>query len=183
MSLPKRSDVTSNSRRSLVLITILIALGCTTGLLLSDHRAESSSRRLVRVKYHISNSAAELANDLSRSAAYDVATSAQPIPKVLHHVYLDGLDSLHEAEQLAGPYSGQRFPGYNHTVRRSCPLVHNQWEYKFWNNTQAEDLIKASYPWFLDTFRSYETNVQRGAHHCTQSCWSGNETSTLHCTH
>ena len=169
MSLTKRSDIVSISRKLLVLVAILIAISCTAGLLLSDQRAGSSSRKLVHVKFRISNSAATSVDVTSLDAAHESATGASQIPQVLHHVYLDGLDSLVEAEHIAAPYRGQRFPGYNNTVRRSCPLVHSEWEYKFWNNSQAEDLIQASYPWFLDTFQSYETNVQKGANRSNQS--------------
>lgn len=147
------------SAKALLLVTVLLSIAVLTGFLLTDHKIQSSAtgqhlRAKVQIKTNI-----HLPEALHRPAG---DSTGQAIPNVLHHVYLDGLDSLRQAESTAGPQPGARFPGYNRTLRRSCPQVHLDWQYMFWNISQAEELVKTVYPWFLGTFLSYQTNVQRG---------------------
>ena len=84
------------------------------------------------------------------------------IPKILHHVYLDGLNSLKQAESNPGARPGQLFPTYNSSWRQSCREVHQGWQFMFWDLSKAETLLQNFYPWFLPTFRAYSNNVQRG---------------------
>lgn len=39
--------------------------------------------------------------------------------------------------------------------------MHPDWEYKFWTDQTARDLIAKEYPWFLPTFDAYEHPIQR----------------------
>jgi mannosyltransferase OCH1-like enzyme len=94
--------------------------------------------------------------------ASEPSNSAQHIPAILHQVYLDGEDDLLQKESDPSPRPGQRFPGYNRTWRASCRSMHPGWKYMFWNNSAAEQLIQTRYPWFLATFRSYSSTVQKG---------------------
>ena len=178
MSLDQYSEGNRTSRRLLLSITVLLALGCITGFLI-DQQTDSAPGKRVRAKYRVSTGAANAVEEHVRDSSNAAADGVQLIPKVLHHVYLDGLDSLHEAEESAGPHVGQRFPGYNRTIRRSCRRAHPNWQYKFWNLSQAEELIQGSYPWFLDTFRSYETNVQKGINTARAFTLNGSQLSAI----
>lgn len=156
---PLQQLILSHRCTKVVLATTgLLAVACTASLLLTD-RVHSKTPD----SYHFERAFPRFSID---SSATQLDTSKQSIPKVLHHVYLAGLDSLRREEELAGPQPGHAFPGYNSTVRHSCPQVHKDWQYMFWNHSQAEDLIQTSYPWFLDTFRSYSTIVQKGHSQC-----------------
>lgn len=174
MLLAQQCNAKVGPRKALVVVIIIIALGCIVGLLIDHHgQTARGSGKLVRANVRTQMNSFTSVKEHIRTSASEAANNRQLIPKVLHHVYLDGLDSLHDAEQSSGPQVGQRFPSYNRTLRRSCPLVHHEWQYMFWNYSQAEELIKEQYPWFLDTFQTYETNVQKGAHDRSSqiSCW------------
>ncbi len=114
----------------------------------------------------------KFAKRLTGNADFQVVSgpnkSAEHIPSILHQVYLDGEDDLLQKECEASPRPGQRFPGYNGTWRASCGSVHPGWRYMFWNNSAAEKLIHTRYPWFLATFRSYSSTVQKGNVYLTQ---------------
>ena len=142
---------------------LFLFVACVSGVLLFTTHAHRVPHRLVRIVFreNIRNNKQNAAHTFSNAEAVE---SQQQIPKVLHHVYLDGLDNLKQAEIGAVAKPGQRFPGYNSTWRYSCHTVHREWQYMFWNMSQAEHLIRTSYPWFLDTFHSYNNNVQKGSH-------------------
>ncbi len=149
--------------RPFVLLLLVLVIGCTLGLLLTAPKiADSISGKVVRITYRIPGK--QILPDVAQVyQEYDApGGSTRPIPKILHHVYLDGLDSLQQAERGEGAKPGRRFPGYNSTWRHSCHMVHQNWQYMFWNNSQAENLIRTAYPWFLATFQSYNNNVQKG---------------------
>lgn len=149
--------------RPYVRVIVFLFVGCTIGLLLIATKiAESIPGKVVRATYRKSGKhghpeIAQFYEDLNSAAS-----SIQPIPKILHHVYLDGLANLQQAESGEVAKPGQRFPGYNSTWRHSCHIVHPNWQYMFWNNSQAENLIRTAYPWFLATFQSYNNYVQKG---------------------
>ncbi len=152
--------------RPYVRAMVFIVFACTAALLLiSTKVADSISATLVRMRFLAAQDGSP--SDVSRAYPDSDASvsNTQPIPKILHHVYLDGLDRLKRAENNEGAKPGQRFPGYNGTWRHSCHIVHNHWQYMFWNNSQAENLIRTAYPWFLATFQSYNNYVQKGDFH------------------
>lgn len=100
---------------------------------------------LVRVEYRASSGHSKTMKERIRDLAANPTIDVHAIPKALHHVYMGGLDSLHKAEQIARPLVGQKFPGYNCTMRLPCPRIYHEWQYMFWNQSQAEDSIQASY--------------------------------------
>jgi len=162
--------------RPYVRAMVFIVFACTAALLLiSTKVADSISATLVRMRFLAAQDGSH--SDVSRAYPDSDASvsNTQPIPKILHHVYLDGLDRLKRAENNEGAKPGQRFPGYNGTWRQSCHTVHNHWQYMFWNNSQAEHLIRTAYPWFLATFQSYNNYVQKGDFHlphCTSDTYT-----------
>ncbi|DBA84560.1 TPA: hypothetical protein ACH3X2_006144 [Trebouxia sp. C0005] len=142
---------------------VFLVFACTAALLLiSTKVADSILATLVRMRFLATTDGFQ--SGVARAYLNSDASvrKTQPIPKILHHVYLDGLDRLKRAENDKGAKPGQRFPGYNGTWRHSCHIVHNHWQYMFWNNSQAENLIRTAYPWFLATFQSYNNYVQKG---------------------
>ena len=140
---------------------VLIIAACTFGSILIVKQSTPVSQRLVRItaSYHTRVARHHPAYTLP---TLDAVESPQPIPKILHNVYLDGLDNLKLAESAVGAQPGQLFPGYNSSWRQSCHEVHRGWKYMFWDNIRAETLIQTAYPWFLATFQSYKNNVQKG---------------------
>lgn len=154
------------NRPSVRVIIILLVVCTAAVLLISTTIADVFSNKVVRITFRAVSAGTSL--DIARvyQSSEGVDSSPQPIPKILHHVYLDGLDSLQQAENTVGAKPGERFPGYNSTWRHSCHIVHNNWQYMFWNNSQAENLIRTAYPWFLATFLSYDNYVQKG-----NTCW------------
>jgi len=155
---------------------VFLVFACTAALLLiSTQVADSVLATQVRMRFRVATH--DLQSDVARTYPSSDASvrNTQPIPKILHHVYLDGLDRLKRAENNEGAKPGQRFPGYNGTWRQSCHTVHNHWQYMFWNNSQAEHLIRTAYPWFLATFQSYNNYVQKGDFHlphCTSDTYT-----------
>jgi inositol phosphorylceramide mannosyltransferase catalytic subunit len=76
--------------------------------------------------------------------------SAHPsfIPRNLHHVLLGPLGTNPPADWLA--------------ARNSCVTMHADWEnHYFWTDDDADTFFEENYPWFLDTWSSYPTIVQR----------------------
>ena len=149
-------------------VVLCVATSCILGLLLLSTNAFPKSGKVVRVTFRAMAAGTQL-NMISTKA--ELTAPMLPIggiPKVLNHVYLDGLNSLQQAESLQGARPGEKFPGYNSTWRQSCTIVHPGWQYMFWNNSQAESLIRTKYPQFLATFQSYNNNVQKGD--CKQIC-------------
>lgn len=146
-------------------ISLLVVAACTFGLILIATQSDPVSQHLVRItaSYRTRASSQGVAHSLP---SVDTVASPEPIPKILHHVFLDGLDNLELAESAGGAQPGQLFPGYNSSWRQSCRDVHQSWEYMFWDNTRAETLIQTAYPGFLATFQSYKNNVQKGVVCC-----------------
>lgn len=149
------------NKRTLKATLVLITAACTFGSILIVTQSSPVSQRLVRI------TATYRTRILNRDPSYNLPTldaveGPLPIPKILHNVYLDGLDKLKLAESDVGAQPGQLFPGYNSSWRQSCQEAHQGWKYMFWDNNQAEKLIQTAYPWFLATFQSYKNNVQKG---------------------
>lgn len=149
------------NKRVLKATLVFFIAACTFGSLLIVKTSKPVSQRLVRITANYRTRV------LSHGAAFglpdlNAVETPRPIPKILHNVYLDGLDNLELAESAVGALPGQRFPGYNSSWRQSCQQVHRGWKYMFWDNARAETLIQKAYPWFLATFQSYRNNVQKG---------------------
>ncbi|KAL3136090.1 hypothetical protein ABBQ32_007113 [Trebouxia sp. C0010 RCD-2024] len=142
-------------------ILLLVVAACTFGLILIVTQSDPVSQHIVRItaSFRTRVSSQDVAQ---RLPSVDTVASPEPIPKILHHVFLDGLDKLELAETAVGTQPGQLFPGYNSSWRQSCREVHPSWKYMFWDNSRAENLIQTAYPEFLATFQSYKNNVQKG---------------------
>ncbi|CAF0840316.1 unnamed protein product [Rotaria sordida] len=79
-------------------------------------------------------------------------TSAMPnytnvIPAILHHIFIGNNDLNKHPTWLA--------------AREACLKWHPNYEYKFWNDTLAEKLIREEYPWFLKIWKNYWYPIQR----------------------
>ena len=133
----------------------LVVLACTFSVLSVIQSRYSTSQHLVWILY-------DKAVRTPRSGTSQTQQEIRTIPKILHHVYLDGLNSLKQAESSPGARPGQLFPTYNSSWRQSCREVHKDWQYMFWDLSKAESLLRNFYPWFLPTFHAYSNNVQRG---------------------
>jgi mannosyltransferase OCH1-like enzyme len=80
----------------------------------------------------------------------DTTPSTQPsfIPRNMHHV-------------LLGPM-GKNPPAGWIEARNSCTTMHSSWEeHYFWTDENADSFFEEHYPWFLDTWNSYPSIVQR----------------------
>jgi mannosyltransferase OCH1-like enzyme len=79
-------------------------------------------------------------------------TSAKPtytdlVPGILHHILIGNIDLKQRPTWI--------------TARQACLEWHPNYEYKFWNDSSAEKLIREEYPWFLKTWKSYPYPIQR----------------------
>ena len=141
---------------------VYVVAACALGLLLLSLKPFAESGKMIRVTFHSIASRDHSGKLHSKPQRSDILPKDAGIPRILHHVYLDGLDSLQLAESLEGPKPGQQWPGYNSSWRQSCQIVHPTWQYMFWNSSQAETLIRNSFPGFLSTYLSYNNIVQKG---------------------
>jgi mannosyltransferase OCH1-like enzyme len=46
-------------------------------------------------------------------------------------------------------------------AQQSCLSKHEDWQYMLWTDAKATHFIATEYPWFLETWQSYEFNIQR----------------------
>ncbi len=79
-------------------------------------------------------------------------TSAKPnytdvVPAIIHHILIGDIDLDERPTWI--------------TARDACLQWHPNYEYKFWNDSSAEQLIEKEYPWFLETWKSYSYPIQR----------------------
>lgn len=79
-------------------------------------------------------------------------TSADPkytnvVPPIIHHILIGTIDLKQRPTWVA--------------ARQACLQWHPNYEYKFWNDSSAEQLIRDVYPWFLDTWKNYQYPIQR----------------------
>lgn len=79
-------------------------------------------------------------------------TSAEPeyrdiVPAILHHIVIGDIDLSQRPNWIA--------------ARDACLKWHPNYEYRFWNDSSAEELIRKEYPWFLETWNSYTYPIQR----------------------
>jgi mannosyltransferase OCH1-like enzyme len=79
-------------------------------------------------------------------------TSASPnytdvVPPIIHHI-------------LIGNINLDKRPSWKQ-AREACLKWHPNYEYKFWNDSLAEELILKEYPWFYSTWKSYSYPIQR----------------------
>ena len=71
----------------------------------------------------------------------------QLIPKILHQVYLG--------------WDNQPMPVHWKKPQKSCIDLHSDWQYMFWTNETAHNLLLNEYPWFIDTWNDYKYPIQR----------------------
>ena len=79
-------------------------------------------------------------------------TSAEPahrdvVPAILHHIVIGNIDLNERPTWIS--------------ARDACLKWHPNYEYRFWNDSSAEQLIREKYPSFLDTWNSYTYPIQR----------------------
>ncbi|CAF1156826.1 unnamed protein product [Adineta steineri] len=79
-------------------------------------------------------------------------TSARPnytdlVPAIIHHIVIGDIDISKHPTWTAS--------------RDACLKLHPDYEYKFWNDSLAEELIRKEYSWFLETWKSYRYPIQR----------------------
>ncbi|EIE27155.1 hypothetical protein COCSUDRAFT_38902 [Coccomyxa subellipsoidea C-169] len=81
------------------------------------------------------------------------------IPKILHHIFLDG-EAEYDKEVEAAKAVGS---GFRREWRDSCVSNHSDWKYMFWDKAAALAFLRAHYPWYISTFLSYPKVVLQGA--------------------
>ncbi|KIV84644.1 hypothetical protein PV11_00417 [Exophiala sideris] len=69
------------------------------------------------------------------------------IPPIIHQVFLG--------------FDGKPMPEHWREPQRSCIDLHPDWEYMFWTNQSAHQLLEREYPWFTETWENYGHWVQR----------------------
>lgn len=70
------------------------------------------------------------------------------IPRNMHHVLLGPMAKDPPADWIA--------------ARNSCVTMHSSWpEHYFWTDENADTFFEENYPWFMDTWNSYPSIVQR----------------------
>ena len=72
------------------------------------------------------------------------------IPLVLHRVFLEGEEAFRNQSSLAAQWHDW------------CVALHPHWQHMFWDKTMADELVQSKFPWFLDTWESYDRIVERG---------------------
>ncbi|CAL8462802.1 g2335 [Coccomyxa elongata] len=80
------------------------------------------------------------------------------IPKILHHIFLDG-EAEYNKEVEAAKAVGS---GFRREWRDSCIKNHSDWKYMFWDKAAAVTFLQTHYPWYLSTFLSYPKVVLQG---------------------
>ncbi|KAI5294123.1 hypothetical protein KEM52_004671 [Ascosphaera acerosa] len=73
-----------------------------------------------------------------------IDTRPQLIPKIIHQTY-----------------KNETIPSVWQDAQKSCIQLHDDYEYILWTDAKAESFIAKEYPWFLETFRTYEYPIQR----------------------
>ncbi|PSC76477.1 glycosyl transferase [Micractinium conductrix] len=79
----------------------------------------------------------------------------QRIPRILHHAYLSGREAF---QGLSSDPSSAMRPEW----AQWCEALHDGWEYRFWDEAAAVQLLEEHYPWFLPTWRGYKQIVEKG---------------------
>ena len=69
------------------------------------------------------------------------------IPPILHHILIGNIDMKTRPTWVA--------------AQQACLQWHPDYEYKFWNDSSAEQLIREHYPWFLSIWKNYPYPIQR----------------------
>lgn len=76
-------------------------------------------------------------------------TSAElHIPKIMHHIWLAFKKDAKPSDQ---------YERWAHEFQQ----LHPDWEYKRWTNETSRKFIAKHYPWFLETFVSYDQPMKR----------------------
>eukprot|EP00298_Acanthocystis_sp_HF-20_P003609 c13960_g1_i1.p1 GENE.c13960_g1_i1~~c13960_g1_i1.p1 ORF type:complete len:348 (+),score=59.96 c13960_g1_i1:97-1140(+) len=79
----------------------------------------------------------------------EIEPNVTRIPKRIHQIYF-GWKKDDEASKNRMRDTAQSWKYYN-----------PDWEYKLWNATESRNLIATEYEWFLTTYDSYKTPIQR----------------------
>lgn len=77
------------------------------------------------------------------------------IPRILHHIFLSGTDAYEAATQKPGA-------SLQAAWRSSCLEAYPDWKHMFWTQEHALTYIRQHYPWFEETFTSFDHFVLRG---------------------
>src|SRR5437773_4470983 len=89
-----------------------------------------------------------LAVDIGTLPEVTISTQTPFIPRNMHHVLLGPLGHNPPADWIE--------------ARNSCVAMHSSWpQHYFWRDENADSFFEEHYPWFLDTWNSYPSIVQR----------------------
>ncbi|GAX83710.1 hypothetical protein CEUSTIGMA_g11135.t1 [Chlamydomonas eustigma] len=77
-------------------------------------------------------------------AAPQELSSNSLAPKILHQTWRD-----------------ESVPIKWKNAQASCKSMYDDYEYQFWTDASALELIKQRFPWFLETYNAYPYNIQR----------------------
>ena len=69
------------------------------------------------------------------------------VPAIIHHILIGDIDLKTRPGWIA--------------AQQACLQWHPGYEYKFWNDTTAEELIRTHYPSFLSIWKNYPYAIQR----------------------
>ncbi|CAF4917451.1 unnamed protein product, partial [Rotaria sp. Silwood2] len=70
------------------------------------------------------------------------------IPRRMHHILLGPLSSSPPSSWIS--------------ARNSCIELHSNFEkHYYWTDNNSKEFLENNYPWFLKTWNSYKTNVQK----------------------
>ncbi|KAK9824133.1 hypothetical protein WJX72_008031 [[Myrmecia] bisecta] len=86
--------------------------------------------------------------------ATNCTCSDERIPRILHHIFLDG-EAAYDAE------TQHPDPAFRRSWRESCIVHHPYWQHRFWDLDTAEQFLEERYPWFLPIFRGYKRTVAK----------------------
>ena len=89
----------------------------------------------------------------AQSLEYD--TSAHPdttIPPIIHFIWFENLYETTDVTSI--PSMGSNAP-------HRCQKVNPDFTVNVWNSSAARDLLEEHYPWFVETYDSYEHPIQR----------------------
>ncbi|KAK4099556.1 glycosyltransferase family 32 protein [Parathielavia hyrcaniae] len=76
-------------------------------------------------------------------------TNAQPVPKIVHHVFHNWREP-----------GNDELPSEWATMRKECQDLNPSFEFKLWTESASRAFIETEYPWFLNT-DGYRYPVQR----------------------
>ena len=129
----------SYNKRALALvvgIVILLILAMNTG----PRRSNSGSHGPLSSTDRESDCSTSATKQQQHEKTNDNSSSSLRIPRTLHHIYLNGYNKFEE--ETSSPDASIKSDWM-----RSCLLVHQHWEKRFWDQEAVLELIDAKYPW------------------------------------